>query len=303
MLKKIVIWALTIVLIPLLVSQFFLPGIEEKEKQFDDHTIKVKQVSKNEVIELDLEDYLIGVLAGEMPINFEEEALKAQAVVARTYALKRVKETNVYDVVDTTKNQVYLDNERLIKAWGKNYSKNIEKIKKAIADTSHECIFYANKLIDALFFSTSVGMTENSEDIFPHNLPYLRSVSSSWDEKVSPVFKEKYTFKLDKFYDLLKLPYNNNLIIEKINVTSTGRIKEIKINGVKFTGTKVQQLLKLKSNYFSIDKVGNTIKIETRGYGHGVGMSQYGANGMAKEGYNYLEIIEHYYKDVEVKKI
>ena len=303
MLKKIVIWALTIVLIPILVSQFFLPGIEEKEKQFDDHTIKVKQVSKNEVIELDLEDYLIGVLAGEMPINFEEEALKAQAVVARTYALKRVKETNVYDVVDTTKNQVYLDNERLIKAWGKNYSKNIEKIKKAIADTSHECIFYANKLIDALFFSTSVGMTENSEDIFPHNLPYLRSVSSSWDEKVSPVFKEKYTFKLDKFYDLLKLPYNNNLSIEKINVTSTGRIKEIKINGVKFTGTKVQQLLKLKSNYFSIDKVGNTIKIETRGYGHGVGMSQYGANGMAKEGYNYLEIIEHYYKDVEVKRI
>lgn len=303
MLKKIVIGSLTIVLIPLIISQFFLNEIKKKEENFNEHTIKVKQVSKNEIIELDLEDYLIGVLAGEMPINFEEEALKAQAVVARTYALKRVKETNSYDVVDTTKNQVYLDNDRLVKVWGKNYDKNIEKIKKAITDTSHECIFYADKLIDALFFSTSVGMTENSEDIFPHNLPYLRSVSSSWDEKTSPVFKEKYTFKLDEFYELLKLPYNKNLKIEKTNVTSTGRIKEIKINGVKFTGTKVQQLLKLKSNYFNIDKVGDIVKIETKGYGHGVGMSQYGANGMAKEGYNYLEIIEHYYKDVEVKKI
>ncbi len=302
MIKKILASALAVVLIPSFISNFYLQNIQNEEI-YDNHTIKVKQVSKNEIVELNLEDYLIGVLAGEMPINFEEEALKAQAVVARTYALKRVKESNQYDVVDTTKNQVYLDNERLLKAWGNNYDKNMQKIKKAVADTSHECIFYNNKLIDALFFSTSVGMTENSEEIFSNSLPYLRSVSSVWDETASPVYKEKYTFKLEKFYELLKLPYNKKLEIVKTKVTSTGRIKQIKINGVAFTGQKVQQLLKLKSNYFNISKVGNTIEIETKGYGHGVGMSQYGANGMAKEGYNYREIIDHYYKDVEVKKI
>lgn len=302
MIKKIVLTGLLIVLIPAFISIYYLTGVV-KEEVFDNHTIKVKQVSKNEVVELNLEDYIVGVLAGEMPVSFEEEALKAQAVVARTYALKRVKETNKYDVVDTTKNQVYLDDEYLKNVWGNSYERNMRKIKKAVQETSHECIFYNDKLIDALFFSTSVGMTENSEDIFKNSIPYLRSVSSTWDEEVSPIFKEEYSFKLEDFYNKLNLQYNKKLGIEKTSVTSTGRVKEIKINGVKFSGTKVQQLLGLKSNYFTINKVGNNIKIETKGYGHGVGMSQYGANGMAKEGYSYREIIDHYYQDVELKKI
>jgi len=290
--------AATIILIPSFVSMFFTHSIVKES--YDEHIIKVKQVSKNEIIELNLEDYLIGVVAGEMPISFEEEALKAQAVVARTYALRRVNNNNEYDVVDTTKNQVYLDDERLQAAWGINYEKNMAKVKKAVEETSHECIFYNDKLIDALFFSTSVGMTENSEEIFSNKLPYLRSVSSTWDENV---YQGKYTFKLEKFYELLKIPYNKNLNIEKTSVTSTGRVKEIKINGVLFTGQKVQQLLSLRSNYFTISKNGDNIIIETKGYGHGVGMSQYGANGMAKEGYSYREIIDHYYQDVELKKI
>ena len=141
MFKKIITAALFVVLIPAIVSTFYLNSVEKNEV-FDNHIIKVKQVSKNEVVELNLEDYLVGVLAGEMPVSFEEEALKAQAVVARTYALRRVKETNQYDVVDTTKNQVYLDDEYLKKIWGSNYEKNMQKIKKAVKDTSHECIFY-----------------------------------------------------------------------------------------------------------------------------------------------------------------
>ncbi len=302
MIKKIVLASLLVILIPIFISIYYLTGVV-KEDVFDNHIIKVKQVSKNEVVELNLEDYIVGVLAGEMPVSFEEEALKAQAVVARTYALKRVKESNKYDVVDTTKNQVYLDDDYLKTIWGKSYDKNMRKIKKAVKETSHECIFYDDKLIDALFFSTSVGMTENSEEIFKNSIPYLRSVSSTWDEEVSPIFKKEYSFELEDFYKKLKLNYNKKLDIEKISVTSTGRVKEIKINGIKFSGTKVQQLLGLKSNYFTINKVGNNIKIETKGYGHGVGMSQYGANGMAKEGYSYREIIDHYYQDVELKKI
>ena len=300
MLRKLLISTVAMILIPSFVSNFFQKIVETED--FADHTIKVKQVSKNEIIELDLEEYLVGVVAGEMPISFEEEALKAQAVVARTYALRRVK-GNDYDVVDTTKNQVYLDEESLKKAWGSNYEKNISKIRKAVNETSHECIFYGDNLIDALFFSTSVGMTENSEEIFSNKLPYLRSVSSVWDENVSPVYSEKYSFSLTEFYELLNLPYKEKFTIEKTSATSTGRVKEIKINGVKFTGQKVQQLLGLRSNHFTISKIGKKVEIETKGYGHGVGMSQYGANGMAKEGYNYREIIDHYYQDVELKKI
>ena len=172
-----------------------------------------------------------------------------------------------------------------------------------VSSTSNEYIFFGDKIIDAMFFSTSVGMTENSEEIFQNELPYLRSVSSTWDENVSPVYKESYKFTLKKFYELLGLKYSSNLSIKKTSITSTGRIKEIIINDTKFTGKEVQQLLDLRSNYFSINRINDTIQIETKGYGHGVGMSQYGANGMAKEGYNYEEIIKHYYKDVEIKKI
>lgn len=300
MLRKVFLTAFIIVLIPTIINYlFYVP-----EKTFKEYTIKVKQVSQDKIVELNLEDYVVGVLAGEMPISFEEEALKAQAVVARTYALKRVLNNNSeYDVVDTTKNQVYLDDEYLRDKWGKNYEKYIEKIKKVVNETSHEYIFFEDKIIDAMFFSTSVGMTENSEEIFPNELPYLRSVSSTWDEDVSPVFKENYKFTLKKFYELLGLKYNSKLTITKTSVTSTGRVKEIKINGTTFTGKKIQQLLDLRSNYFSIAKVGDNVQIETKGYGHGVGMSQYGANGMAKEGYKYEDIIKHYYQDVEIKKI
>ncbi len=300
MLRKVFLTAFIIVLIPTIINYlFYVP-----EKTFKEYTIKVKQVSQDKIVELNLEDYVVGVLAGEMPISFEEEALKAQAVVARTYALKRVLNNNSeYDVVDTTKNQVYLDDEYLRDKWGKNYEKYIEKIKKVVNETSHEYIFFEDKIIDAMFFSTSVGMTENSEEIFPNELPYLRSVSSTWDEDVSPVFKENYKFTLKKFYELLGLKYNSKLTITKTSVTSTGRVKEIKINGKTFTGKKIQQLLDLRSNYFSITKVGDNVQIETKGYGHGVGMSQYGANGMAKEGYKYEDIIKHYYQDVEIKKI
>ena len=302
MLRKVFLTALILVLIPTIINYIYFKP--KTELELTDYTIRVKQVSKNKIINLSLEDYVVGVLAGEMPLNFEEEALKAQAVVARTYALKRILyENEDYDVVDTTQNQVYLDEKYLQDAWGPSYEKNIQKLKEIVSATAHEYIFFEDKVIDAMFFSTSVGMTENSEEIFPNELPYLRSVSSTWDEEASPVFKENYTFTLDKFYNLLNLTYSENVKIEKTSMTSTGRIKEIKINNVKFTGKKVQQALDLRSNYFDIQQIGDVVKIETKGYGHGVGMSQYGANGMAQEGYNYKEIINHYYQDVEIKKI
>lgn len=127
-------------------------------------------------------------------------------------------------------------------------------------------------------------------------------MSSSWDEKVSPVFYDYYTFELENFYKKLSLPYNENLNVKIKDTTSAGRIKTLEINNVNFTGEKISSIFNLRSTSFSIQKVENTVKITTTGFGHGVGMSQYGAEGMAIEGYKYDEILKHYYQGVKIKK-
>ena len=160
----------------------------------NDITIKVKQTNKNKIIEINIEDYVKGVIAGEMPISFELEALKAQAVAARTYALRRINKNNAYDVVDTVMNQVYKDDETLKQSWGTNYEKYMNKITTAVKETNGEYVDYNGNYADTLFFSTSVGNTENSEEIFGTKVSYLQSVSSEWDAEVSPVFEEKNVF-------------------------------------------------------------------------------------------------------------
>jgi len=153
-----------------------------------------------------------------------------------------------------------------------------------------------------MFFSTSVGYTENSEEVFVSEVPYLRSVSSTWDD-ISPVYEVNYTFALSDFYKKLNLEYRDKVYYDVLDKTSTGRIKKIRINGVVFTGGEVVTALNLKSNHFVITRDGNNVKIVTKGYGHGVGMSQYGAQAMALKGYTYDEILSHYYQGTTIKKI
>ena len=169
-------------------------------------------------------------------------------------------------------------------------------------ETNSEYLVYNGKIIDALFFSTSIGVTENSEDIFPNEIPYLRSVSSTWDS-VSPLYDKEYYFTLKKFYDLLGLEYKDKVTVEIISKTNTGRIKKIKINDKTFTGWELCNKLGLKSNYYTITQNNNSIKVVARGYGHGVGMSQYGAEGMSRAGYTYDQILYHYYQGTKIKKI
>lgn len=297
-------------IIIILILPFILTNILEKnetkiiELVHNEKTIRVLRSKTQTIEKVPFEEYVVGVLAGEMPIYFEEEALKAQAVASRSYALKRIEynKNQNYDVVDSTNNQVYLDNDYLKKVWGTNYTKNINKIRKAVNATSCEYLDYNGTIVDAMFFSTSTGKTESVAEVFNISLPYLKSVSSTWDEKVSPVFNDYYTFTIDNFYQKLGLNYNENLNIEVIETTSAGRIKKIKINNVEFTGNKISTTFNLRSTSFTIDKEGNKINITTTGYGHGVGMSQYGAQGMANEGYKYDEILKHYYSGVKIKK-
>ncbi|MCI8777732.1 MAG: stage II sporulation protein D [Bacilli bacterium] len=304
--KKLIFTTILIILIPYIFISIFIREPEEiKFKYMSNMTIRIKRSATGVIDVVPIEEYIVGVVSGEVPISFEMDALKAQAVAARSYVLKQLEynRNNDYDVVDTVMNQVYLDSDQLKNRWGNNYITNLNKAKMAVLETKGEYLDCNGSVVEALFFSTSTGYTENSGEVFPTQQPYLKSVASTWDADVSPVFNDYFYFKLWDFYSKLGLPYSDTLYVEAINTTSTGRIKQVKINGKIFSGDDVQYLLGLRSTFFSIIQNGEDITVNTKGYGHGVGMSQYGAQGMALNGYKYDEILKYYYQGVEIKKI
>ena len=292
--KKIILFTVIIIFIPFVIVSFFkIDKKEEIKLNYESNTIiRVKRLSSGEIEYLPFEEYIVGVLAGEMPIYFEKEALKAQAVAARSYALKKIEynKDNKYDVVDSVLNQVYLDNYYLKEAWGNKYVDNINKLREAVNDTSLEYLDYNGEVIDALFFSTSNGYTENSSLVFNIDLPYLQSVTSMWDSSTSGASS-------------LGLEKSNTLNFKVLKRSSTNRILNLSINSTEFTGRELYDKLGLKSTDFSLKQDGDTIIIDTVGYGHGVGMSQYGAEGMALEGYSYKDILSHYYIGTSIKKL
>ncbi len=303
MIKKILLFSCLIIIIPFIVVTIFIRDDEVTFNFSSNSVVRVYKEKSKVIDEVPIEDYVIGVLAGEMPIEFSLEALKAQAVASRSYVMVQM-ERNInkdYDVVDTVMNQVYLDNERLTAVWKENYQENMNKIKTAVLETKGEYISYNGKVAEALFFSTSPGVTENSEEVYSNKVAYLRSVESRYDS-ISPVYSTSTTFTKEEFYNKLGLDYSDNLNIEVTDKTSTGRVKKIKINNKEFSGSTVMSKLSLRSTFFELLKDSNKVVINTKGYGHGVGMSQYGAEGMAREGYSYQDILKHYYTDIEIKK-
>ena len=305
--KKLFLLSVVIVLMIYVLNIFFKVQIySNNEFDFSENKyVRVKRNSTGTIEKVPFEEYIIGVVAGEMPASFDIEALKAQAVAARSYVLTKMNQNKNgdYDVVDTISNQVYLDDNILRKNWGSNYDTNISRIRDAVISTRGKYLTYNGEVVNAFFFSTSVGKTENCVDVFGGALPYLVSVDSSWDEEVSPVFAVEKKYALNDFYEYLKLPYDEIVDIDILDTTSTGRIKKILINNKEFTGSEVANLLSLRSAFFEITQENDEIIINTKGYGHGVGMSQYGALGMAKHGYNYEEILKHYYTNVEISNL
>ena len=302
--KKLIITTLIILIIPVIIIKILTPKkIKNKTYQKTDNiTVRVKRENKNTIEKIPLEKYLIGVLAGEMPVSYDIEALKAQAVAARTYTINKIEQnkTKEYDVVDTTNDQVYKDEQQLKEIWKEKYNENTKKLKPAIKETNGEYLTYEGKPIHAFFFSTSSGTTENCKDVFGESLPYLVSVSSTWDEN-SPSYQGE--LKLTKEEFCKKLEINCNEIKINIERNETNSIKNITINNKTIKGTDFRFKLGLKSTNLEIEQTNNDIIIKTKGYGHGVGMSQYGAKELANNGYKYDEILKHYYQGVEFKKI
>lgn len=268
--------------------------------------VSVFRFAKSKIEKVQFEDYLVGVVAAEMPADFQEEALKAQALTARTYIVHRLitKDTlgvpKGAQVNDTQDHQVYMnDNEQHI-AWGKDYDWKKKKVVEAVRSTSGQILTYEGKPIDALFFSTSNGYTENSEDYWSGSIPYLRSVSSPWD-KNSPKFNSQKVISVSEFEKRLGVKVGSAKTIGNVIEKTAGkRVAKVNFNGKVLSGKDIREKLDLKSSDFVWERKGNNIIISTKGFGHGVGMSQYGANGMAEEGKTYKDIVKHYYKDVEI---
>lgn len=255
--------------------------------------------SNGSVINLNMTDYLIGVVSSEMPASFNLEALKAQSVLARTYALK-AKQTGK-KLTDTVNTQSYIDIDQMKNKWGNSFNTYYNKIKNAVENTNGEYLCYNGNYIEALYHSTNNGKTESSLDVFGNYYPYLISVSSEYDKNASSYLRT-ISMPLDTISNKLGLSLNNDSVISILSYTDGGNIKEININGNNFSGKKVRELLGLRSADFDIGISDNNANITTRGYGHGVGMSQYGANGMANAGYSYKDILSHYYPGATLTK-
>lgn len=293
--NKIIVFFIMFVL---MLTSYSHKNIEPIEQIKEVKTKIVNVLVNKEIQNLDLEEYVIGVVACEMPASFDEEALKAMAVAARTYALYKMKGNKEYDLTATTKDQCYINVDEMKNKWGKSFDKYYKIVSNAVNDTSGEYMTYKDKVIESFYFSISNGYTENSENVFSQKLDYLVSVDSSWDSKYS---YKKSTVKNSVSEFLKKLNIKDKTINNiEIKRYESGRVKTIKINNKSFKGTKFRTLLNLKSTDFEINYDDKEVVINTKGYGHGVGMSQYGANAMAEMGYKYDEILKYYYTGINL---
>ncbi len=261
--------------------------------------VSVKLASGN-IITLSLEDYIIGVVGSEMPAEFNSEALKAQAVAARTYALKQTSSGRV--LTATTADQVYKTNNQLKSMWGNSFDKYYNKVKNAVSATKGVYMTYNGKYIDALYFSTSNGKTEDAVYVWGNSIPYLKPVDSSYDINVRG-FKQSTTISMSKISQKLGVNLTSSSQINILSKTAGNRVEKVSICGKQYTGVQIRTLLGLRSTDFEVSQSGNNIIFTTKGFGHGVGMSQYGANGMAKNGYSYTQILKHYYTGISINSL
>ncbi|WP_237690565.1 stage II sporulation protein D [Paenibacillus caui] len=274
---------------------------------------------------LPIEQYVLGVVAAEMHADFGLEALKAQAIAARTFIVKRLVSGDRSgvpggraDVTDTVSHQAYLSEAELASWKRAGKARELEKLQRAVDETDGMIMTYQGKPITALFFSASGEFTENSEDYWDEKIPYLRSVASPWDARIDPVYKETVSLPLSEVFTKLGISSpslhvaagagtvpaysQTNGPFKILSRTKGDSIKEISIGGQTFSGREIREKLELRSSRFEIQVKDGEAVITTYGYGHGVGMSQWGATGMAREGYTVQQILRHYYTGISFEQ-
>lgn len=277
------------------------------------NTIRLLHTESGEIEELHLDEYLYGVVSAEMPASFELEALKAQAVVARTYTIYQIqnsgsKHENASICDSYACCQAWISKEDRFAKWEENEREtNWQKIVQAVNETSGKIITYEGQPINAFFHSNSGGVTESSVNIWGGiEYPYLKSVETSGEEGYSQ-YSSEVTFTRDELVNKIKethsdieIDWNEENPIQIQEYTDSGRVRDIKLGNISIAGTEARTILGLKSTNFVVNYQEEKIIFSVTGYGHGVGMSQTGADSLAKQGSGYEDIIKHFYTGVEI---
>ena len=331
--KKIVFWGivfLSMILIPILSvcksdeksalafglnTQLEKSGNTLEKKEKDGEYFKILDESSGEILKVPDKEFLIGVVASEMPAAFEEEALKAQAVASYTYFC-RARNKNIgkkdYDfTVNTKKQENYIKKEQMENKWGSNFEKYYGKIANVVESVFGEVIEDDGEPVLAVYHAMSSGKTEKSADVFGGDLKYLQSVESPGDklvpgyESLVEVSLENFKANLSKINKDCNFESNPDSWVKNITRTDAGMVKIINICGADFKGSEIRKAFCLRSSNFDINYDGNSDKFifNVRGYGHGVGMSQQGAQYMAKNGNTYKQILTWYYPGTEIVKV
>ena len=277
-------------------------------------TIKLLHHETGEVEEVALDTYLCNVVSAEMPADYELEALKAQAVVARTYTIYKIqnkKHENADICDDSTCCQAWVSKETRLARWEESQREsNWAKIEKSVKDTQGKIITYEGKPINAFFHANSGGTTELPATVWGGTgLPYLQVVETAGEEGYTQyssevtLSQEELLNKLKTKYDDIQINFDDNEDVRILEYTDSNRVKTVKFGNHEISGVEARSLLGLKSTNFEIIKEGETIKFSVKGYGHGVGMSQTGADALAKQGKSYEDIIKHYYSKIKIENI
>ncbi len=299
----------------MLVIPLVIVDTERQPMREDDGKIRVYLHEEDRIEEMTMNDYLVGALAAEMPAAFNEEALKAQAVAARTYATAHMvryggRGYKGADVsTDYRVHQGYISEAKQREKWGDKYDTYREKMHRAVRATAGEVATYDGKLIRALYHSSCGGRTASSQEVWDKALPYLVSVRCDWDADAPRYREEKRVSFADIAANLgeeataMAASADGSDIVRVVNRTESGRADLVRIGGQNYAGHDVRGKLALRSANFTARADGDGIIFTTVGYGHGVGLCQYGANGMAKAGCSYRDILAHYYQGIAVQPI
>lgn len=297
---------IAIIITVLIIPIFFVQKNQKlKYEIFNEPYIKLYLSQEDKTIELLLENYIVGTVAAEMPASFEMEALKAQAVCARTYAFRKLlenkrypREANLSDDINSC--QAFISQKEFNQRHP-GYKDLYKKVREAVRETRGEIMIYDNQPIDSLYHSTCGGQTEGAFSVGGTDVPYLQSVKCRYC-KQSRHYESVQVFSVQDFAASLGLN-NSQPQVQVSENTSSGRIKKVKINDKELSGEKLRHILGLPSTWCDFKVNAGQVKIESRGYGHGLGLCQYGANGMALEGKTYHQILKHYYKDIEFSQL
>ena len=276
-------------------------------------TIDVYRHRIEEIEQMELEEYLKGVVAAEMPVVYDMEALKAQAVTARTYTLRQLvspgDNSHEYSGADISTdfrfNQAWISREQMKQKWGYlPYLYFYIRISEAVEETAGEILVYEDRIIDAVYHSNSGGRTATGEDVWGSSSSYLQSVSSPYDGDRERNYRHQFTISREDFLKKLQLDnpgsFLGDLSLNFREYDISGRVLSVEIAGQQFTGREVRELLELPSTKFSFSLQGDEIVCDVWGFGHGVGMSQDGADGFGRRGYSYRRILNHYYSGIEI---